>query len=338
MTRFLYFVILATFIFSGTACQKKTVPQESEEPLQMQASVTQTIPFANMPSASGIEKAGTGYYVIGDDAPFLYLLDANFKPAGKFAFMDTASFASGRIPSAAKPDLESMAQFTRSDTTYLLMLGSGSATSRNVAYLVQADNPKKYKKVDVSDFYTFLKQVLARNGADQLNLEGLAINDTHAYLLQRSFGKEQSILLRFKREEFLNYITGSTAMPLASVFHFQLPKLGPYQASFSGAYLLQDKLFFTATIEGTTDAVADGEVHGSFVGYIPLLELQENKGFPVTIPVVQLDLADGKKYSGKVESLVVSQTESLGTYKAVIVSDDDKGSSDLLEVTLSGIQ
>src|SRR3712207_8318455 len=50
------------------------------------------------------------------------------------------------------------------------------------------------------------------------------------------------------------------------------PEINGLKAGFSGASFFEDKIFITASVENTNDAYLDGEVLGSFVGYIPRSE------------------------------------------------------------------
>src|SRR3569832_2353379 len=59
--------------------------------------------FDHYPSASGVEYFNDRYYVIGDDANDLLVLDSNLTPSDSIRLY---SFAEKRIPKAIKADLE----------------------------------------------------------------------------------------------------------------------------------------------------------------------------------------------------------------------------------------
>ncbi len=278
-----------------------------------------------------------GYYVVGDDSPYLYLLDATYKLVEKTTLFDTTSFDSGRIPKLEKADLESMTHFRYKDADYLLLLGSGSTTARNKAFVVNQADPKQTQAVDISAFYMFLQKILARqSGNETLNIEGLASDQDHFYLLQRRLAAGPNTIFRFKKDEFLNYLMEGGELPNASPFYLRLPQLGPYEAGFSGAHIFDDKLFFSASIENAPNAVDDGEVLGSFIGFIPLYTLGRagDAANPLQVSAVQLKNKNGSVYTGKAESVVVKEKNESGGYKAILVSDDDQGHTELLEVML----
>lgn len=327
-------------LFSATTiagCQQKAIPVSSLSVESMEAVVEQKIFYQDLPSASGMEAAGVGYYVVGDDSPYLYLLDANYTLVEKTPLFDTTSFASGRIPKLEKADLESMAQFKYKNDDYLLLLGSGATVNRNKAFVVRLSDAKEVRAVDISTFYTFLQKILARQASSEtLNIEGLASDETHFYLLQRRLAAGVNTIFRFKKEEFLDYLMEGKGLPNASAFYIRLPQLGPYEAGFSGACIFEDKLFFSASIENALSAVDDGEVLGSFVGFVPLYTLGRagDAANPLEVPALQLKNADGTMYTGKAESVVVQSKDESGGYKAIMVSDDDQGHSELLKVIL----
>ncbi|MHA6246871.1 DUF6929 family protein [Pontibacter sp. CAU 1760] len=330
-------------LLAVTACQPKT-PAESRmadaearmKQLQLTATTQQQKTYTNLPSASGIAFVDSTYYVVGDDSPFLYLLDKQFNQTGKLALFDTTGFATGRIPKAVKPDLESLTHFRYGRDNMLLLPGSGSGEMRNRAFLVNLTDKMHVQELDFSRLYTFLKRVLRFETDGELNLEGLAMDNTYTYLLQRALGTSSNVLLRFDTRDFKRFLMSQGDMPAVAVYHFELPQLGGYKAGFSGAYTLGSQLFFTASSENTPNAVADGEVIGSVVGVIDLnaLPYATRAASPLKVPTVQLTNPDGTAYKGKAESLVVEGGKQEGTYEVVIVSDDDAGGSGLLTLQL----
>ncbi|WP_116545109.1 DUF6929 family protein [Pontibacter virosus] len=310
----------------------------------MKATITQTLHYDNVPSASGLELLGDHYYVVGDDSPYLYRLDKNFRLESQEAIFDTTGFGSGRIAKDEKVDLEGLTLLQHQGKPYLLMMGSGSAPARRKAYLYnicgddicrEGAGGHGAKTVDLDQLYQQLEQEADTLGGSLLNIEGVAAGHGKLYLLQRAIGTGQNVLISYRLSEFIPFLLGETdaQLPQPELSYFRLPGLKDLQAGFSGAYVYDDKLFFTASLENTSDAYADGEVLGSYIGYIPFTWVgkQDTLQIPTT-PILQ---ADGNPYTGKAESLVVQKREGKGRYKLVVVSDDDQGGSELFEVMLS---
>jgi hypothetical protein len=103
---------------------------------------------------------------------------------------------------------------------------------------------------------------------------------------------------------------------------FELPVLEGYAAGFSGATFVDDKLFVSASVEATADAVADGAVLGSFVGVVDMAAQKAT--------FARLTWANGRSYLGKVEGLAVRRTLAPGQLELLLVTDDDQGGSTAL--------
>ncbi|MEJ8756404.1 hypothetical protein WG947_05325 [Pontibacter sp. H259] len=317
--------------------KKKSIDADKKESIKASATITAKHFYKDIPSGSGIEAASDGFYVIGDDTPFLYQLDKNYKQVAKYELFDTADFKNGRIPKPLKPDLESLATFTYKDKSYLFTIGSGSSEVRKKAYLVElpinSEKPE-VKVIDLKGLFDTLQKNKSIVGDELLNIEGLDFSDDKVYLLQRALNKAGNLVLTFELSDFNAFLFEDKPLPKPELYFVKLPSLQGYQAGFSGAYVLEDKLFFTASVESAPDAIQDGEVLGSCVGFIPLADLPKatNADKPVIAKAAIVTDENEKTYIGKIESLVVDKGEKNGKCKVIAISDDDKGHSEILEV------
>src|SRR5687768_1753982 len=96
----------------------------------MKVSVIKKALLEDLPSASGMEIIDGVIYIIGDDSPYLYVLDHSLRVINKVELFKTEDFESGRIPKKLKPDLETLTSLTISGNKYLLATGSGSDVNR----------------------------------------------------------------------------------------------------------------------------------------------------------------------------------------------------------------
>lgn len=311
--------------------------------LKMEALIEKTLFFDTLPSASGLEMLGNHFYVVGDDSPYLYRLDQNFNLVSQEPIFDTVGFENGRIAKADKPDLEGMTILQYQGKPYLLMMGSGSAPNRRKAFLYnicgddlcrEGEGVQGARTINLEALYQQLEAEDTLGGAS-LNIEGVAAGHGRLYLLQRAIGTGQNVLISYKLAEFIPYLLGEPGvrLPQYELTYFRLPELNFLQAGFSGAYVFDDKLFFTASLEDTNDAIGDGAVLGSYIGYIPFNRLARQD--TVHLQATLIMQPDGKPYTGKAESLVVTRREGRGKYRMVVVSDDDQGGSELLELVLT---
>ncbi|WP_299703391.1 hypothetical protein [uncultured Pontibacter sp.] len=345
MNRFLGFLYLALLSLLLHSCQQPAALLNNESAIperNMKATITQQLHYDTLPSASGLEMLGDHYYVVGDDSPYLYRLDKNFRLESQEAIFDTAGFENGRVAKADKADLEGITLLQHQGKPYLLMMGSGSAPARRKAYLYnicgddicrEGAGAHGAKTINIDKLYQQLEQKSDTLGGSLLNIEGVAAGHGKLYLLQRAIGTGQNVLISYRLSEFIPYLLeeANAQPPQPELSYFRLPDINNLQAGFSGAYVYDDKLFFTASLEDTNDAYADGEVLGSYIGYIPFswIGKQDTLDVPATL-ILQAD-----PYTGKAESLVVQKREGRGRYRLVVVSDDDMGGSELLEVLLS---
>jgi hypothetical protein len=305
--------------------------------LPVTATILSETVLPHLPSASGVEIIGPTAYVVSDDAPYLYLLDAaTLGPSGQLQLFETTDFTTGRIPKASKPDLESMAAVVSpSGMAGLLLCGSGALPTREIGYFVgmpaagaspEAAASRFVQRLDLRGLYARLREHLPPGGG--LNLEAAATTATELLLLQRPQGSGPALLFGLPLDATLAYLfepRGPAPVP-TRVLSFVLPTLGGYVAGFSGATYVAGQLLVSASVEATHDAIADGAVLGSFVGVVDIATS--------TAAFARLGWADGRAYLGKVEGLAVRRTLGPQALELLLVTDDDQGGSTALVAEL----
>lgn len=304
----------------------------------MKATIQREIQLPRLPSASGVEIVGDTVYIIGDDAPLLYCFDARaLQPGQPVALFETAHFSTGRIPKATKPDLECLTAVTTAEgETALLALGSGATAAREIGYWVTlgAGTPAATTvyPLSLAPLYQLLRARLPAGLT--LNLEAAATTADTLLLMQRSVGSAAgNLVFHCPLATTLDFVRRRSAQaPVIDVQHYALPTIGGKPAGLSGATALGEQLCVTASVEDTTDPVADGEVLGSFVG---VLDPRRRSRRPVPVTLLQLQRPDGQPYRGKVEGVAVRRQLGPGRYALLLVTDDDAGGSTALEVELT---
>ena len=299
----------------------------------MKATVRSETVLPGLPSATGVEIVGPTAYVIADDAPFLYALDAaTLAPTGRVPLFEAADFATGRLPKATKPDLEALAACAWPGRgTGLLLFGSGSAPLRHRGYWVPlppapggapAAPPEA---LDLGALYAAAQAALPAGA--RLNLEAAAATETELLLLQRGVGAgAAAVVLRLPLAATLAHLAGPGPAPAPAAQRFALPMIDGCAAGFSGATFVGGRLWVTAAVENTADPVRDGAVLGSFVGVLDL-----DAG---TADFARLAWADGRPYAGKVEGLARRRALPGGGHELLLVTDDDRGGSTALVATV----
>ncbi|MCI1186068.1 hypothetical protein MON38_01460 [Hymenobacter sp. DH14] len=287
----------------------------------MKATIISENPIPGLPSASGVEIIGPTAYVIGDDSPFLYLLDAaTLAVLSRVPLFATDAFGTGRIPKASKPDLEAMAALTWPDgRAGVLVLGSGSTPARAAGWFVPVSGEAPVR-VALARLYALLAAQLPAGVV--LNLEAAATSATELLLFQRTVGRaDAALLFVLPLAETLRFLLNTTgaAAPKVHQLVFELPLIEGCPAGFSGATFVDGRLFVSASVENTADAVLDGAVLGSFVGVVDVAAGRAT--------LARLAWADGRPYVGKVEGLAVRQQLGPSHFELLLVTDDDVGGS-----------
>ncbi|MCA8831133.1 DUF6929 family protein [Hymenobacter pini] len=303
----------------------------------MQALVRREVVLPNLPSASGVEIVGETAYIIGDDAPFLYQLNAATLAAGaRTTLFETAHFSTGRIPKDIKQDLECLTALTvPGGATGLLVLGSGATAAREQGFWVplQAGKVEAVFPVSLSGLYAALRELLP--GDITLNLEAAAATPNELLLFQRTVGVSTgNLLFRMPLGAIWAYLQRQTTQfPAISKQLFELPTVEGKPAGFSGASWQNGRLLVTASVEDTVDAVQDGAVLGSFVGELALLPPSETRVLPLKL--APLRWPDGRPYRSKVEGVAVFRQLQANQVELLLVTDDDAGGSTAVVVELS---
>lgn len=300
----------------------------------MTATILSETVLPHLPSASGVEIVGAAAYIVSDDSPLLYVLDAaTLAPVSQVRLFDSAEFSTGRIPKASKPDLESLAAVARpGGSPGLLLCGSGVLPTRETGYFVglpatdttpEATAPHFVQRLDLRGLYAQLRAKLPPGTT--LNIEAAAATPSELLFLQRPAGGGPALLFGLPLDATLAYLfepRGPAPAPTRTLA-FTLPKLAGHAAGFSGATYVAGQLLVTASVEATADAVADGATLGSFVGIIDLAA-------PRSATFARLAWAGGQPFTGKVEGVAVRRHLGPGQLELLLVTDDDQGGSTAL--------
>ncbi|HUH46187.1 MAG TPA: hypothetical protein VLZ54_03465 [Arenibacter sp.] len=289
----------------------------------LQIEIVQDQVLEEIPSASGIAGWRDCYYVIGDDSPFLFFLDSDFKVISRTIIHPVTDLKGATFPKSLKPDFEAMEIMGDKE---ILIFGSGSLSPyRNQFLRIPINKMSAMESYDLSDMYDRLRNAEIMGNAE-LNIEALASYGAHLYL----FNRGKNIIFGFLYSDLLKYLKGHLPFPEPIAIRFHLPKIEGIEAGFSGATVIRESpcIVFTASVENTQNAYDDGEVYGSFVGIIPISGTGIiNSYTAVPIPYMDRPL--------KVESVTVGKELSRQEADLVLVTDSDGGNSRVLKCKLS---
>lgn len=316
MLKFIYILVGLWLAISLNGCNQRDF---------MKVNVLERNELKGVHSASGIEKIGDKFWLVGDNSPWIYVVDSDYNLVEKFQIHDTTNLSSGVLKKSEKHDTEAMISFDQDGAQVLLLIGSGSKEKRKLAKLVHANTGELLKEYDLTGFYEIIKEE-AKLTDEELNIEAAAVLNKRLYLFNR--GKNKMISLKLSK--FLNFIEGKSKTIKVKSLTIDLPRFEGIQSGFSGATSDEafNRIIFTASVENTSDWVADGEVLGSYVGIIDLKELHHHY-----IPeCVMLEDKNGVM-DIKVESVAVKESDRK-MLKCVLVTDSDGGISEAISVDL----
>lgn len=303
----------------------------SDKAPELKLEVIKQAHFSHLPSASGIEYSSGNAYLVGDDMRWLVVLDGDWNVSRKLALSGIDTLENNRTPWNVKADFESIASFNYQENDYLLVMSSGSMTeTRDTAHLVQfGDSLISYKK-NVRGLFEEIKSRSGIPNTNEINIEGLAISKMAVYLLHRG-NVHENFIVDIQLDSFMRYLLDDTQnIPELKIHPFKLPSYNKIPSGFSGACILPDQsaLLYTASLEDTDSELYDGEILGSFIGYIPLNKLLEGISYTCLLKDKN-ELPINKK----LESIVI---KSVSDNKMVVlsVSDNDDGSSDIFEMNV----
>ena len=207
--------------------------------------------ISGLGAASGIIYLDENIYLIGDNSGFLYKYDISSKNLYKFPILENAQ---ENIIKKDKPDFESI---TLNDNKFYIF-GSGSTKKREIRVKFDLENNEASTK-DVSDLYQKLKKKAEFTDND-LNLEGSFYWNENLYLINRGNGEFSKNGIFIYNKEFDNVIYKP----------FKLPIINNVETSFTDAIFLENKIYFLACAENTSNTYDDGEIYGSIIGVIDI--------------------------------------------------------------------
>lgn len=303
---------------------------------EMAIRLTGPVVRPELSSGSGMAWHGGRYFVVGDDAAYLFMLDRKFAITGRTRLASFPVQADGRIAKHLKPDYEAMATVTHAGAAWNLVLGSGSRRgTRQAGVLVATDGRSAPRTRDMAALYGDFARLAGFAPGLLVNIEALAIARGDAWFFNRG-NAVRNILFRVSVDDLMAYMSGSIDhIARIDLHEASLPRLGGREAGFSGAdYWPQiDSLVFTASVEGADNAIDDGAVLGSYLGLIELAALRDRAPLDLR-ERAQLLERGGVVLKTKVESIALRQTAARRASGA-LVSDNDDGSSEFFDVELT---
>ncbi|MEI6949366.1 hypothetical protein V9K67_19425 [Paraflavisolibacter sp. H34] len=281
-----------------------------------------TTHLPHYPSASALEYSNNRLYVMGDDAPYLLVLNRHHRPVDSLGLFPSKE---KRIDKATKADIESATVISTGTKSFLALFSSFSDTNRNkfVFLELQATGKQQPAAVVSSSFFKVA-------GVEETNLEGSAIINNRLVFSNRANNTHRRnyfIVTDFSKE---NGITGTP-----QVVAIDLPQTKGVLGISGLDYVAEkDLLLFTASSEDTPNATSDGTIGDSYLGAIRHIskKLSGDKIQPDAL--VNLSPVIGKMGLQKIESIAVEEVTKTSLL-VHLAADNDNGESTLFKVKLT---
>ncbi len=110
----------------------------------MNFTIEKSFSTSKIPSGSGIIKSNNKYYVVGDDSPYLFILDNDLNIIDQKELIDTKSLNETRIKKSKKPDFEA---FEKINDQEFVIFGSGSKLPERVIFIKILKENNKINKI-----------------------------------------------------------------------------------------------------------------------------------------------------------------------------------------------
>lgn len=288
--------------------------------------------ISDFPSGSSINFHDGKFYVIGDDATSILILDANYQKIDSVHLFD---YAEKRIPKVEKPDLEGSTIIEIDGQNHLLMVGSASRKNRKRIILIPFTTTGLSIKALTNSFYktkVFIKRIKSHD-IEEINLEGVCLLKGDLVLGNRGNRSMQANHLIITDRLFWEHQDGAKLVirKLAMPTEHADKLLGLSEL----CYLEQtDTLLITLTSEATDNAFDDGEIGNSFIGWINDVSVKLQDNCIELNGMMDLADVDVAFKNEKIEGICV-QSVSGSQFTLHLISDNDAGESRLFNINMS---
>lgn len=270
-------------------------------------------------SGSAMIQYQSQFFLIGDDAPDVLCLDAEWNEIKRIKLIN---FQADRIPKPIKPDLE--AALVWNDKLYLL--GSGSKLpQRSSIFVIDLENDKANQLDNQLNY----ERLHSDKRITELNMESALMINHKLFLINKGNISNSNSLI-WTQPEFL---LGDDRVDF-NFIPIELPDTLKGYGISDATYIAEDDvLLLTATFENTTNAYDDGEIGGSV--FIRIDEAQKAlvKSVLKIEDYIDLNMVSPEFNQQKIEAVCLYQ-KTKSHYNLFLAADNDDGLSSLFEIQL----
>jgi hypothetical protein len=300
--------------------------------MKPQIELIKTALLSDFPSGSSINYHQQKFFLIGDDATNILVLDHEYKKVDSIHLFD---YSETRIPKADKTDLEGSVIVNSDGHDQLLIVGSASRKNRKRIILIPfSDGGLNLKAHNMSLHKTkaFVKRIKS-HGIEEVNLEGVCLVNGTLLLGNRGNRSNQNNHIIVTEPDFWTH-QDDAKLRLVKV---RLPMdngadlLGLSELCYLAEH---DLLLVTLTTEETGNSYDDGAIGNSCLGWITDASKKLESSDIALDGVLKLSDIDPVFNSQKIEGVCAESVSEQGAVLHLI-ADNDCAESRLFKIQLS---
>ena len=284
----------------------------------------------DFPSGSSINYYDGKFYLVGDDATNLLILDNEYNQVDSIRLFD---YPEKRIPKSEKADFESSTILLLNNIPHLFIIGSASTEKRKKTLLLPVQNHHAAHNLFQPFFYkdAFLQQLKAK-GISEINIEGSTVLKDSLILSNRGNIANPINHLVIIPTAAINDPAQQTTIPL-SVISLELPVNGKNFLGVSELCYIESKdiLLISLSSEATTNSYDDGVISDSYIGWIYDITKKIHNTSLELDELINLTDVDPAFAVQKIEGVCVAAVND-SQWDIHLVSDNDNGESNLFHI------
>jgi hypothetical protein len=287
----------------------------------------------DFPSGSSINYYDRKFYLVGDDATNLLILDNEYNQVDSIRLFD---YPEKRIPKSEKADFESSTILLLNNIPHLFIIGSASTEKRKKTLLLPVQNDHAAHNLFQPFFYkdAFLQQLKAK-GISELNIEGSTVLKDSLILSNRGNITNPINHLVIIPTAAINAPAQQTTIPF-SVISLNLPANGKNFMGVSDLCYIESKdiLLISLSSEATTNSYDDGVISDSYIGWIYDITKKIHNTSVELDELINLTDVDPAFAVQKIEGVCVAAVND-SQWDIHLVSDNDNGESNLFHIKVT---
>lgn len=233
--------------------------------------LTSFLKIKGINGASGLIYKNNQLILIADDSFVLYSYSLKDNNLIKINLSENKNL-SERMEKALKPDFEAVAL----KNNEFHVFGSGSAEKRFHHVIADAESLVVTERKSIKNLYNKMMETSGIK-AEDFNIEGVILENNISYFFNRGNGPgKKNGIFKIDENDAIKF------------FPVKLPEIGGVVSGFTDACLFENEIYFTASAEASDSTYHDGEVLGSAIGKISLIDFSL-KDFQIITDVYKIE-------------------------------------------------